>query len=420
MPLTGLSESEIERLNDPLNRRILKNIFYQWVTDQAEGARENWPVVADTLHQVTGFRVSKERLRKNYKPKSKALKQPPSMFKDLETWAVLYRFLTCDAVNYLHASELVPAHANPARGMATLFHFLNDAAAIKFKTSWSGRYGAQLDFDDTNVEMTLIVEASKESATPAIVFNREITGSEDAERFQYLGTPIAQGRFITFLALEIVTKTPLLLIVGQINTDKASDRPEVIALWEYGGLSPEPLQITQDVFEIDPDIDPIVGPPKISFGGELPQFFLTRISQAVMTERRSFVGSVGTYNYKKVDTMTQYEGMDASEAFFTALRDHNIRAAISLMGEVEDINAIDPQTGMNALHWASAYAATGLLERLWAHPELDDTVRDAQGRYASQLAWVLANHEELGTTLMQRERAFANKTGQTLWPKPER
>lgn len=105
------------------------------------------------------------------------------------------------------------------------------------------------------------------------------------------------------------------------------------------------------------------------------------------------------------------------EKLFGLIKDGRYQEAVELLPQVHDINVLDPASGLNALHMASARCSVILLEALWARPDLDEVRKDARGQLASQLMWHVAGEEEFAVRLMAREREYAKAHGIVLWPK---
>ena len=104
---------------------------------------------------------------------------------------------------------------------------------------------------------------------------------------------------------------------------------------------------------------------------------------------------------------------------FELLHAHRYREAMSFLSEVKNINAVDDQTGMTALHWAAAHCVKNLVNALWLRDDLDELARDSKGRYASELAAIQGRDEVLAEELMMREKSFGELRGIIPWPKPE-
>ena len=135
-----------------------------------------------------------------------------------------------------------------------------------------------------------------------------------------------------------------------------------------------------------------------------------------MSKKRSFApGMSGDQEKEKRVPKTELP-KDSAE-LFRLLKAHQYPEAAKLVLQVQDINLIDPETGLTALHWAAGHVVKSLLEVLWKRPDLDELARDAQGRYASELAWQVAEDEMLGAELMWREKAYGERVGQRPWPK---
>lgn len=133
-----------------------------------------------------------------------------------------------------------------------------------------------------------------------------------------------------------------------------------------------------------------------------------------MVKRRHFAG--GDPSEKGKSRMSDATTPDAQ--FLSLIKERRYQEAIALMPAVTDINALDPESGAAALHMAAGRCATILLKALWARDDLDELRRDAQGRYASEVAWHVGDDEELSARLMEREHAYAKAHGLTAWPKP--
>lgn len=80
---------------------------------------------------------------------------------------------------------------------------------------------------------------------------------------------------------------------------------------------------------------------------------------------------------------------------------------------ISDIDEPDPKTGMTLLHYAAAYNAEAIVKALGARDDVDFTVRDAQERTASALAFEIADNAELGAYLLRKEHAQHRARGET-------
>ena len=109
---------------------------------------------------------------------------------------------------------------------------------------------------------------------------------------------------------------------------------------------------------------------------------------------------------------------DIGQAFIDAVKNRQYKKALGLMKSVPDINIPDVDTGATALHFGAARDAQPFLAALEECQGLNYLARDAKGRYASELAWKLADNPELGEHLQMKEKEFSNKTGISAWPKP--
>jgi len=119
----------------------------------------------------------------------------------------------------------------------------------------------------------------------------------------------------------------------------------------------------------------------------------------------------------KEDMISQGSG-DTSQAFIDAVKNRQYKKALELMESVPDINITDVKTGATALHFSAARDAQTFLAALEERQDLNYLARDAKGRYASELAWKIADNPELGEHLQTKEKEFSNKTGIPAWPKP--
>ncbi len=133
-----------------------------------------------------------------------------------------------------------------------------------------------------------------------------------------------------------------------------------------------------------------------------------------MTKRRHFAG--GNPSEKGEARMSDATTPEAQ--FLSLIKGRRYQEAIALMPQVANINALDPDSGAAALHMAAGRCATILLRALWARGDLNELCQDAEGRYASEVAWHVGNDEELSARLMEREHAYAKAHGLTAWPKP--
>ena len=134
-----------------------------------------------------------------------------------------------------------------------------------------------------------------------------------------------------------------------------------------------------------------------------------------MVKRRHFAG--GNPSEKGDNKVTDRTEVDIR--FLELIKERRYQDAISMMSEVTDINALDPESGAAAIHMAAGRRATILLNALWTRDDLNELRQDVLGRYPSEVAWLVGGDEELSAKLMEREHAFAKKHGLVAWPKPE-
>ena len=86
----------------------------------------------------------------------------------------------------------------------------------------------------------------------------------------------------------------------------------------------------------------------------------------------------------------------------------------------EIVNYQDPRSGQTALHIAAANKARAAIRALLASGRCDHLLRDAQGRFASELAYTVGNDPALCRLLGIKEAAQAKALGIRLTARPER
>lgn len=92
-----------------------------------------------------------------------------------------------------------------------------------------------------------------------------------------------------------------------------------------------------------------------------------------------------------------------------------LRRTIDIGGNV---NYQDPANGSTALHYAAAYSAKGCLVALINSGKCDYLIRDAKGRYPSEVADELGDDLRIAGVLAKKEARQAHRTGVQAWPKP--
>ncbi len=81
-----------------------------------------------------------------------------------------------------------------------------------------------------------------------------------------------------------------------------------------------------------------------------------------------------------------------------------------------DVNAQD-ENGMTALHWATVHGARPCIRMLVASGKCDYLIRDAKGRYASELAFEISGDMGVAHLLSKKEAKQAAHEGRDAWPK---
>lgn len=131
-------------------------------------------------------------------------------------------------------------------------------------------------------------------------------------------------------------------------------------------------------------------------------------------KRRFFAGSP-----QKVGSMTQDVTNDVDLKFVQLVKERHYQEALNMLEQVENINTLDPHLQATALHLAAARSAENFIDQLCRRPDIDYLVKDKDNRLASEIAWHVAENEELGAKLMHKEKNFAEISGQPAWPKTE-
>lgn len=410
-----LSKEEEILLNDSFCRRVLKQHFYQRVLNGAEGDELNWPRAAEELELITGCKIDDETLRRHFKPVSVGSKLPPPIkFKDPTRWAAIYRFLTSEEVNYLHPAVLKESMA-PIAGLMAMQDFLFPSAKVPAKVD--GQY-SDVNVDDAPVESiwTLNIYVPEGTGPARAILQETFSELVDGNDFRIIFSGMLLQTDSGFIIMVKHTETTVVRIwlLAQTDPPITSDKPiEGLAFWEYEGLVAQELTTksrrslgAREIFSFD-------------FDKNLSPFFLTRDTEIDISERRHFVSTDKQRPQKKiVHIMPTPDPSPSHKDLFDLLRVHQYGKAIALVPFVEDINALDEQSGKTALHWAALHGVRGLLRALWDRKDLNHLVRNRDGRYPSELAWVDALDEKLGAELMEREKAYATQTNQKAWPKP--
>ncbi|PUB90888.1 MAG: hypothetical protein DBP01_05180 [gamma proteobacterium symbiont of Ctena orbiculata] len=129
-------------------------------------------------------------------------------------------------------------------------------------------------------------------------------------------------------------------------------------------------------------------------------------------KKRHFAGAPP----QKEGQLGQDTGTNVDLQFLKHVIERRYQDAVSVIDQVKNINIADPKTGRTALHYAAARSAEGLLVRLQARNDLDYLVRDSEGKFPSDIAWVVGRNEDLGAELMEKEQQQSQRTGQKVWP----
>jgi hypothetical protein len=103
---------------------------------------------------------------------------------------------------------------------------------------------------------------------------------------------------------------------------------------------------------------------------------------------------------------------------FTSIKEGNADNARRMIELVVNINYQDPVTGSTALHYAAAYSAKSWLVALINSGRCDYLIRDAKGRYPSEVADELGDDLRIAGILAKKEARQAHRTGVQAWPKP--
>jgi len=83
-----------------------------------------------------------------------------------------------------------------------------------------------------------------------------------------------------------------------------------------------------------------------------------------------------------------------------------------------NVNYQDPVSGATALHCAAAYSAKSCLVALIYSGKCDYLIRDAKGRYPSEVADLVGDDLRIAGILAKKEARQAHRTGVQAWPKP--
>lgn len=241
-------------------RRLIKERFFRWVLNSSTGSQLNWRNASEVLKTTTGFEIREERLRRNFRPVSKAAERPKADFKDVEVYRALHRFLKHPKVRYLTDSQLFAPSA-PAAAALGLDEFLNDGrthdAQGELLEAINGRFlGEQkdgeglldvildIDYDtpDRLVEATLHVERDGDD---------EDSIEADCQTFSGW-VNVGRPNFVLFVLRDTATRDArayhLLRAYPALEPDVSF---EAIALLAYDGFQPEVL--SKDVTVLDED-----------------------------------------------------------------------------------------------------------------------------------------------------------------------
>lgn len=102
---------------------------------------------------------------------------------------------------------------------------------------------------------------------------------------------------------------------------------------------------------------------------------------------------------------------------FGAIKDGDAESVRDYVRQGANVNVCAPANGGTPLHHCAAYSARLCLAPLLRCGRCDYLIRDDQGRYASEVAYEVANDPRIGGILARKEAKQAAKTGIEAWPK---
>ncbi len=247
---TDESRTKQVPLDDAHTRRLIKQRFFQWALDQADGnqKRINWQKVSDVVAHHTGVRIAKETLRKNFRPASRQQNKPPNQFRDAKTWRALCAFLISDAVAYLHPSEL-PKGPFAFSAFAGLQAFVDPGGQSVLPRVLAGRFSNfWLEQDDGDSLITLDVLATEAPGPARVemrVYSNDDFSEDDFQEHLTFSGGIAHQSGLWMLAILREVYSGRVRTLHLMQTHPALDRDtpvQDIALLSFEGLSLHPLE----------------------------------------------------------------------------------------------------------------------------------------------------------------------------------
>lgn len=241
-------------------RRLIKERFYRWVLNNSTGSQLNWRNASEMLKTITGFEINDERLRKNFKPVSKAAGRPKSDFRDVKVYRALHRFLKHPTVCYLTDSQLFAPSA-PAAAALGLDEFLNDGRAHdahgELLEAIKGRFLGEREDGEDLLDVILDIDYDTPDRLVEATLHVERDGDDedsietDCQTFSGW-VNVGRPNFVLFLLRDTATRDArayhLLRTYPALEPDVSF---EAIALLAYDGFQPEAL--LKNVTKIDKD-----------------------------------------------------------------------------------------------------------------------------------------------------------------------
>ncbi len=269
--------------NDIFVRRLIKQRFYQWAIDQADGnaKRINWQRVSEAVSYYTGFTIAPETLRKNFRPASKKQNKPSNQFRNISAWQALYSFLISDAISYLSPKELA-FQGWPFAAFATLQEYVDPGGRYVFPHVLAGRFSnIWLDQIEQSVAMTIDFFGT-EIPGPIRVEMREYSNDEFLEDDSYGGLSFSGGvfhqerKFAFAILREVYSQQIKALLLMQTRPSLEEQVPvEDIAVLNFDGLSNEPLERIE-TFDLEDELDEPIKKIAHKFSIATNVIFLTR------------------------------------------------------------------------------------------------------------------------------------------------
>ncbi len=250
--------SEVLRTTEA--RNLIKQRFYQWALDSADGnaKRIGWDDVALALETETGVSIPSETLRQNFHPANREKGRAPRQFKDLKRWRAIYDFLISDVVGFLRPIELerLPAPIVTAMIWNDFMGANNRDPSTALLRRFIGRFSNQwlADVPDGQI-LTLDINVSSETGA-ALVNGYEEKDELESEPFgpiTYSGFLVSTASgFAIFVLRDPLQGTPKLLTLLQTHPsfNETADIMD-IALFEYRGLVDA---VIEKQTSLDPDL----------------------------------------------------------------------------------------------------------------------------------------------------------------------